>query len=373
MNDVLPPSPPANILVVDDTPANLQLLAGMLKAHGYRVRPVNSGELALRAVQAEPPNLILLDITMPELDGYEVCRRLKANPAFAEIPVLFISALSGPEDKTLAFQVGGVDYVSKPFQFDEVLARVKTHLELCRQKRELEASLERLRHLEALRDSLTHMIVHDMRSPLAALQLNLEMIQMKTADQDATCCQLVSNARRSVDLLSDMVSQILDVSRMDAGQMKLQLEMSDLASIARHVVDTLKPLTGNKHLSLSCLEPVTVVCDPDLIHRVIGNLVGNALKFTPSDGEVSIRISQKDRFACVAVSDNGPGIEAALQERIFEKFAQLESPLRKAGTGLGLAFAKMAVEAHDGQISVDSEVSKGSTFSFTLPLDRTLP
>ncbi len=372
MNDALPPSPPANILVVDDTPANLQLLAGMLKGHGYRVRPVNSGELALRAVQAELPNLILLDITMPELDGYEVCRRLKANPAFAEIPVLFISALSGPEDKTLAFQVGGVDYVSKPFQFDEVLARVKTHLELCRQKRELEASLERLRHLESMRDSLTHMIVHDMRSPLAVLQLNLEMVQMKTSEQDAACCKLVSNARGSVDLLSDMVSQMLDVSRMDAGQMKLQLEMSDLASIARHVLDALRPLTGHKHVSLSCLEPVTVVCDADVVRRVIANLVGNALKFTPSDGEVSVHISRNDRFACVSVSDNGPGIEAALQERIFEKFAQLEGPLRKSGAGLGLAFAKMAVDAHGGHISVDSQISRGSTFSFTLPLDRTL-
>ena len=372
MNDALPAPIPASILVVDDTPANLQLLAGMLKTHGYRVRPVNSGELALRAVQAEAPDLILLDITMPELDGYEVCRRLKANPAFAEIPVLFISALNGAEDKTLAFQVGGVDYVSKPFQFDEVAARVKTHLELRRQKRELETSLERLRHLESLRDSLTHMIVHDMRSPLAILQMNIEMMQMKAEEQDTTCNELVTNAHYSVDLLSDMVSQILDVSRMDAGKMQLQLEVSDLEAIGSRVLEAMKPLTGRKHLSLSCSKPFTVVCDPDVIRRVISNLVGNALKFTPPDGEVSVRIDRNAAFACVSVSDNGPGIEAALQDRIFEKFAQLDGPMRKAGAGLGLAFVKMAVEAHSGHITVDSQISKGSTFSFTLPLEQAL-
>jgi two-component system sensor histidine kinase/response regulator len=141
-----PPSPvasptvPPNILLVDDTPSNLQLLLQLLKDRGYRIRVATSGKLALQAVQHEPPDLILLDVNMPELNGYEVCERLKADPAWAEIPVIFISAMSETLDKVRAFGAGGVDYVTKPFQFEEVEARVATHLELRRQKRELQAS-----------------------------------------------------------------------------------------------------------------------------------------------------------------------------------------------------------------------------------------
>lgn len=221
------PSFPASILVVDDTPANLQLLVGMLQECGYRVRPVTNGSHALRAVQAEPPDLILLDITMPEMDGYEVCRRLKADPA------LFISALSDTEDKVRAFEVGGQDYVSKPFQFAEVVARVRTHVELHRQRRDLEQSLKREHQLERLRDQLTHMVVHDMRSPLLAMDLSLGLVRQSVSGEDA---DLLSVAQASARSLIEMTSQMLDVSRMEAGALVPRPESLDLAELARVVV-----------------------------------------------------------------------------------------------------------------------------------------
>src|SRR3989339_730306 len=162
-----------DILVVDDTPANLQLLTGMLKERGYRVRPVPSGKLAIQAARSQTPDLILLDVNMPEMNGYEVCEQFKADAALREIPVLFISALGETMDKMKAFAVGGVDYVTKPFQFEEVDARVQTHLKLRRlqieqerQNRQLRESYDQLKKLEELQDNLTHMIIHDMRSPL---------------------------------------------------------------------------------------------------------------------------------------------------------------------------------------------------------------
>ncbi|MEI9893792.1 MAG: response regulator [Chthoniobacter sp.] len=172
MND-RPPAPPApDILVVDDTEANLQLLSGMLRERGYKVRPVPNGRLALQAAKSAPPDLILLDINMPDLDGYEVCAQLKRDERTASVPVLFISALNETMDKVLAFGVGGLDYITKPFQFEEVDARVAAHLKLRRLQVDLEernSELRRtnaeLRRLQELRDNLTHMIVHDLRLP----------------------------------------------------------------------------------------------------------------------------------------------------------------------------------------------------------------
>src|SRR6185503_13280329 len=151
-----------NILVVDDTPAYLEALRVMLKDQGYRVRPVTDGRLALRAVEAERPDVILLDINMPGMNGFETCERLRADPRFAEIPVIFLSALTDTDDKVRAFSAGGVDYVTKPFQSAEVVARVETHVRIHRLQQQLASQFEALKRLESLRDSLTHMIVHDL-------------------------------------------------------------------------------------------------------------------------------------------------------------------------------------------------------------------
>ena len=165
-----------SILVVDDNAANVQLLVGMLKDRGYKVRAALSGKLAIQAVQNNPPDLILLDVNMPEMNGYEVCERLKSDESTRDIPIIFVSALHETLDKVKAFGVGGVDYITKPFQFQEVEARVRTHLELCRQRREIRESYARLRQLEKLRDDLVHMIAHDLRNPLTAVSGYLDLV-----------------------------------------------------------------------------------------------------------------------------------------------------------------------------------------------------
>jgi signal transduction histidine kinase len=346
----------SNILVVDDTPANLLLLARMLTERGYKTQTVLSGKLALQAARAEPPDLILLDIAMPEMNGYEVCQQLKADAALKEIPVIFISALSETIDKVRAFRAGGVDYVTKPFQFEEVYARVQTHLQLHR--------------LEKLRDDLTHMVVHDLRNPLSVIFGFLDILNHEISKLSTRTRAFLPLARFCAEDLLNMISSILDVSKMGAGEMKLQRETCDLNALLRAVVATTQPL-GNRTVTVCVQEPAqTVTVDVGLIRRVIQNLISNALRYTPADGNVRVAVSASASEVRIAVTDAGPGIAPEDHQRIFEKFGQVGDPSNRVGTGLGLTFCKLAVEAHGGRIGVESEEGKGSTFWLVLPRGR---
>lgn len=361
------PPPAADILIVDDTPANLQLLAGMLRERGYKVRPAPSGETALRAAQASPPDLVLLDITMPGMDGYEVCRRLKDDLRLREIPVLFISALQETGDKVRAFQAGGVDYVSKPFQLEEVEARVRTHLQLRRQQQELERNYARLRELEHLRDSLTHMVAHDMKSPLLAVQLSLDVLRFSLPKDDPDTSEILETARASLNAVVQMIAQMIDVSRLEAGCLPLERTRTDLVEVASEMLAKHRPLAGRRRLILEGPEPVPADVDADIVRRVLANLVGNAIKFTPAEGLVRVLVRADGAVARIEVSDDGPGIAPEQHAAIFEKFGQVRGDKTHLGTGLGLTFCKMAVEAHGGRIGLESERGKGTTFWLTLP------
>jgi two-component system, sensor histidine kinase and response regulator len=358
-----------NLLLVDDTLANLQLLTGMLRQRGYTLRPAPSGKLALKAARAVPPDLILLDIRMPEMDGYEVCRQLKTDPALAEIPVIFLSALTEPGDKEKAFSEGGVDYITKPFQVEEVIARVKIHLELQSQKRQLRANFESLQRLESLRSDLTHMIVHDLRAPLALLGDFLSLLDAHESSRlSPRGSDFVRHAKQAAAELVAMVDSVLEVSRMEAGELAPNPDPFDLVHVARETVQQMTVLKGRQGITVEAPDgPALVTADRELILRVIRNLLDNALKFTTENGPVRVAISKAADAARLTVSDDGPGIPAQYHTRIFEKFGRVDSGAPRPGAGLGLTFCKYAVEAHGGKIGVESEVGRGSTFWFTLP------
>ncbi len=362
-----------SILAVDDKPTNLNLLCSILKDRGYRVRPVPNGELALSAVAAEPPDLILLDISMPKMDGFEVCARLKAEPRTKEIPVIFLTARMDVSEKVKAFSLGCVDYVTKPFQTEEIQARVATHLELCRQKQELRESYERLSKLEQMRDSLVHMIVHDLRSPLAALTMSLELtLHRAERALDAEARLEFSQSIASVRRMSTMITALLDVSKLEAGAMKLDLALCDLVKITRDVQASLETLSRECRVIVESESSVAVLADASLLTRVVQNLLSNAVRFTRPGGRIHIRIEGGEQTVRFTITDDGPGVAEHAREAIFEKFGAIELGRdRGPSTGLGLTFCRMAIEAHGGAIGVENRRdATGSVFWFTLP---TLP
>lgn len=360
------------ILVVDDTPANLQTLAAVLKEKGYQISVATHGRQALDVVGRVSPALILLDVMMPEMDGFETCRRLKTNDSWRDIPVIFLTAKTETADIIQGFELGAVDYVAKPFNTHELLARVSTHLALRRQQRELQENYRRLSELERLRDSLVHMVVHDLRSPLLGLSGCLQMLQMDLEGKlEAEQAEDLETALAAAQRLGGMVTSLLDVSRLEAGQMPLNKQSCDLRTVITDAVASLGALTRDRHIVLPPgNQPVTLVCDPEVVGRIVANLVGNAIKFTPPGGEIKLAATLTNDLVKVTVTDAGPGIPEAYRERIFEKFGQVENREegKKNSTGLGLTFCKLAVEAHGGAIGVDSEPGHGSTFWFSLPV-----
>lgn len=364
-----------DILIVDDTPANLQLLAGMLKERGYKVRPVPNGELALRAARQSPPDLVLLDINMPEVNGYQLCAQLKRDERMTDVPVIFISALNETIDKVHAFAVGGVDYITKPFQFEEVDARVAAHLKLRRLQKDLELrncelyqTNTELRRAQELRDNLTHMIVHDLRSPLTGVLGAFDLIALESDRLSAETRDFLKTSRGALDHVLTMITSLLDVSRIEAGELQPKRAKCDLVQVARKSIELMEPLRGKRTITFeSSCDTLTITIDQELISRVFLNLIGNALKFTSSNGTVRLNIVRRSPGAYVTVSDNGPGISQEFHQRIFEKFGQVKSDHATVGTGLGLTFCRLAVEAHGGNMGVVSEIGNGSTFWFELP------
>jgi len=371
-NDALQPiSPlPALVLVVDDEETNRTLLRDPLEAHGYSVAEASSGPEALDKAVSLKPDIILLDLMMPGMDGFGVCERLQADPELRQIPVIFVSAMHETIDKVKALALGGVDYVTKPFRHEEIEARLRTHLELCRQKRKLQENYDKLQHSERLRDSLTHMIVHDLRSPLTTILLAFEVVQKYIPADDTEITNIVKLARSGAFVINDMTRHLLDISRMEAGQMPLDITMWEMTKPIQAMLDRLAVSSEGRALFLNSSRPVSCFCDAELISRVIENLINNAIKFTPKVGKISVSISESETETRVAVTDTGPGIPAKYHRRIFEKFGQVDGRPKKSGTGLGLAFCKLAVEAHGGRIGVESEVGRGSSFWFTLPVRK---
>jgi signal transduction histidine kinase len=304
------------------------------------------------------------------MNGYEVCELLKADPALQEIPVLFISALGETADKVKAFSVGGVDYVTKPFQFEEVHARVRTHLELCRQRRQLLEANARLRELEQLRDDLTHMIVHDMRSPLAVLGGAINLLCDELPADAAELLRLCQMGKKAARELTEMCNGLLDVSRLEAGEMPVEREACELPAVVSDAVHATKIQADAASVTVRAeLPPLRVSADKKLLQRILANLLTNAIKNTPEGGRITVRAEAVPEGVRVEVADTGCGIQPEYHQRIFEKFGQVEArrECQQHSTGLGLPFCKLAVEAHGGTIGVASEFGRGSVFWFILP------
>ena len=366
----------SDILIVDDTPANLRLLSQMLTERGYKVRAVLSGPQALMAAQAAPPDLILLDIRMPEMDGYEVCQRLKTGEQTRDIPVLFISALSETEDKLKAFTVGGVDYITKPFQFEEVLARVETHLALRNLHRQLQAAnAELARQIDELRarneelDAFAHTVAHDLKNPLNQIVGYAEMLEQYYATLSSVeRMKSVGGIARSGRKMDSIIEELL----LLAGVRKTEVQLAPL-DMGQTVTEAQQRLTYlikeyQAEIVLPAAWPTALGYAP-WIEEIWVNYLSNGCKYggTPPRLELG-GDALPDGRARFWVRDNGDGLTSEEQSRLFTPFTRLDQA-RARGYGLGLSIVRRIAEKLGGQVGVerDGAPGQGSTFYFTLP------
>lgn len=364
-------TPQGNVLVVDDEAGNRHLLRDLLEAQGYVVSEAEDGPTALDLASRLSPHVVLLDVMMPGPDGIEVCRRLKAHPATAPIPVLLVSALSDRDDRLRGIEAGASDFLSKPIDLDDVVLRVRNAVRSRLLHNQVQESLVRLQELESLRDNLIHMVIHDMRSPLQGIFGNLELLEASVAERLGPDDKLsLHDAMASTRVLIEMVSSLLDISRLEAGRMPLRPEPCDLVMLAGDTVHWMGGLFHDLPVTLEApAEGCRVYCDKAIVRRILSNLLGNAVKVSPRGGRIVVRIEPLNRAARLSVTDQGPGVPPECHAGIFEKFGQVGSPLfnRSYSSGLGLTFCKLAVEAHGGRIGLDSAPGRGSTFWFVLP------
>jgi signal transduction histidine kinase len=393
------------ILVVDDTPANLQLVTQILAEHGYRVRPASGGLLALRSVAAKLPDLILLDVKMPDMDGFEVCRRLKSDERSRDVPVLFISALGDASDKTKGFEVGGQDYITKPFDPADVLARVAIHLRLHDLTERLEqkvdertknltdvnlrlqqeiaerAKLEGELHETARRkDDFLALLGHELRNPLAPIRNAVQILHISGA-MKPQAEQAVEIIDRQARHLTHIVDDLLDTTRIAHGKVTLHKEKVDWARLVYTTVEDIRSEADSRGIAVGLElppQPVWVHGDPTRLTQILTNLLHNALKFTDAKGRIdlSLKVCAEDNTARLSLRDSGIGMSSETLRQIFEPFVQAETGLARSrgGLGLGLALAKGLLELHGGSIQAASGgLSQGSEFTICLPLTSAPP
>ncbi len=363
----------ATIMVVDDNPANLGVLFAGLSLAGFTVLLAQDGESALHLTEKRQPDLVLMDIMMPGIDGFETCRSLKARPGMAEMPVIFMSALTDTVDKVAGFSAGGVDYITKPIHQEEVLARVNTHLMIGRQRKKMATLLDELAELNAAKDRFFSIISHDLRGSFTPLLGLSEMLVNTDMLTDASRHQKISASLYSaIQNTYALLENLLHWAKLQQGQITYNPENVDLAEIVNSTVLFSEAQATHKNISLKpeVLAGTQVFADLNMISTVIRNLTVNAIKFTNPGGQITISARVKDAFIEVAVADDGVGISPENCAKLFkiDGVQRTEGTAQEKGTGLGLILCAELVKKNGGAIRVESEPGNGSTFFFTLPV-----
>jgi len=362
---------PGNILVADDDPSTCKFLKSLLESQSHSVTITHEGKSALENAKRNLPDVLLLDLRMPEVDGITVCRTLKEDPNTAAIQIIVITGYDDRETRLDGIKAGADDFLVKPIDSDEVLLRVKNAINTRRLYDKIKEDFVQLEKLEQMQKRLMHMILHDMRTPLMSLITGLELlasIDMKYNKEKAL--DALDAARAASRELIELANSIIDVSRLQADRMPLSIRACGITEVIKDAIHILKPMFGTAKIVLR--EPdqqTTVWCDSDIIRRVMVNLLSNALKATSFRGVIEIAVSKNEENVSISVHDEGIPIPKEYHEKIFEQFGEVEIGRRlSSSVGLGLPFCKMATEAHGGKIYIESGKTEGNTFIVTLPV-----
>ncbi len=371
------------ILIVDDTPANLGVVADYLEGYGFEIRITRSGEKALQRAKLAQPDIILLDVMMPGIDGFETCRRLKADEVTKNIPVIFMTGLVNPEDKVKGFEVGGVDYVTKPLYQKEVLARITTHLRIRNLTCSLQQSNQELAALNATKDKFFSIVAHDLRGPFHPLLSVSELLStIPSTTPHSEIQEMGKNVHQTAKGVYNLLENLLQWSQLERGRISYKPIQLDLRKIVVQNINLFAKNAAAKGITLqsTVVKEAFVYADENMLDIVIRNLVSNALKFTPINGRVTISAkldSETPEFAEVSVLDTGVGIAHENLHKLFrlETHHTTEGTAREKGTGLGLILCREMVEKNGGQIWIESNgvAGQGSSVKFTVRLDNSNP
>ncbi len=370
--------PAEKILVVDDQADNRQILEAYLGSAGYAILLAESGEEAVARLEEGGVDLVLMDVLMPGIDGFEACRRIRALRMGADMPIIFLTALTDAATHMKARDLGAADFIAKPVNRTELLMRVRSLLWMRRLTDDLRQGHELIRSqhdaviwAQQRKEELINLVVHDLKNPIASILANAHfLVREPNLSDDAR--EASRDIHEAADSMQRMVLNLLDISRSEEGALVPRLSEVDVPSLVEEVLSVMTRRANERQQTIQVdLSPEVKrnVADRDLLLRLLENLLDNALKYSPPGGTIRVEASSPNGFLDFSVRDEGPGIPGAYRERIFEKYVQLEdtaNSLARTSRGLGLVFCRLAAEAHGGRIWVEDNSPRGTAFKVRL-------
>ena len=362
------------ILIVDDVMSNVLLLKILLKNEQFQVCTANCGNMCIEQARAEKPDLILLDVMMPDISGFDTAVIMKKDPELKDIPIIFLTALNSPSDLVKGFQVGASDFLSKPFNKEELVVRVMHQIAyvaakrlIVKQNRELMATINN-------RDKMYSVIAHDLRSPMASIRMVLNLVVASTSPETVgpELFELLDKANRESEEVHDLLDNLLKWTKSQTGRLNVVLQDLDLNDIIPGVVEIFEMIAATKKIHLSYTgSSVIVRADNDMLKTVVRNFMSNAVKFSPEGSTIEITVTTPDAdFAKISVRDHGVGIASDRIGSIFHKGETTYGTGGEEGSGLGLQLCQDFARKNGGDVMVESTEGEGSTFSVFVPLKK---
>ena len=362
------------ILIVDDVVSNVLLLKILLTNEKFQVCTANCGNMCIEQARAEKPDLILLDVMMPDISGFDTAVIMKKDPELKDIPIIFLTALNSPADLVKGFQVGANDFLSKPFNKEELLVRVMHQIALVDAKRTIERQNRELMATISNRDKMYSVIAHDLRSPMASIRMVLNLVVASTSPElvGPELFELLDKANKESEEVHDLLDNLLKWTKSQTGRLSVVMQDLDLNDIIPGVVDIFEMIAATKKIHLSYSgSSVVVRADNDMLKTIVRNFMSNAVKFSPEESTIEISVTTADAdFAKISVSDHGVGIAADRIGSIFHKGETTYGTGGEEGSGLGLQLCQDFARKIGGDVMVESAEGQGSTFSVLVPLKK---
>lgn len=368
------------ILVVDDVMTNVLLLEVLLQKEQFHVITANDGKAALDAISNEKPDLILLDINMPNMNGFEVVKEIKKSSQYREIPVIFLTAMNDTENIVKGFELGGSDYIIKPFNKEELMARILHQLSLLAAKRTILKRTHELKKTILTRDKMYSVIAHDLRSPMASIKMILNSVahDINKDKMDQGIYELLNLANKTTEDIFELLDNLLKWTKFQIGKQVVIPQNTDLISMIKGIIEVFENIAAIKNIRIEydckiISEPANIFADIDMVKSCIRNLISNALKFSYKGGVVKIQLKESADEYIVAISDNGCGISKENQLRLLDVETHYTSygTAQEEGSGLGLLLAVEFINKNKGKLWFESEENVGSTFFISLPKAKT--